>query len=78
MRGIMAWALGLAAAVLVLAGIAGFLWVNRLFEAPEATRVASLAAELGATRVMTVFAHPDDEQLANGLITSAKAGGAYV
>ena len=44
----MAWALGLAAAVLVLAGIAGFLWVNRLFEAPEATRVASLAAELGA------------------------------
>lgn len=74
----MVWALGIAVAVLVLAGAAGFLWVNRLFEAPEATRVASLAAELGAKRVMTVFAHPDDEQLANGLVTSAKADGAYV
>ena len=74
----MVWALGLAAAALVLAGIAGFMWVNRLFEAPEAARVASLSGELGAKRVMTVFAHPDDEQLVNGLITSAKADGAYV
>ena len=74
----MVWALGLAAAALVLAGIAGFVWVNRLFEAPEAARVASLSGELGAKRVMTVFAHPDDEQLVNGLITSAKADGAYV
>lgn len=74
----MIWALGLAGAALALALVGGFFWVNRLFEAPEAERVASLAGELGAARVMTVFAHPDDEQLANGLITSAKAGGAYV
>lgn len=78
MRGIMLWMLGLGAAALVLVLLAGFIWVNRLFEAPEARRVASLAAEVQADRVMTVFAHPDDEQLANGLITSAKAGGAYV
>ncbi|MEQ9527628.1 MAG: PIG-L family deacetylase [Parvibaculaceae bacterium] len=74
----MIWAFGIAAAVLLLAGISGFVWVNRLFEAPEAKHVSSLAGELGANRVMTVFAHPDDEQLANRLITSAKAGGAYV
>ncbi|MDZ4381225.1 MAG: PIG-L family deacetylase [Parvibaculum sp.] len=78
MRGIMVWGLGLAGAVLVLALAGGFIWVNRLFEAPEARQVASLAAEAGAERLMTVFAHPDDEQLANGLITSARAGGVFV
>lgn len=74
----MIWTSGLAGGVLVLALIGGFFWLNRLFEAPEAEPVVSLAGALGDSRVMTVFAHPDDEQLVNGLITAAKAEGAYV
>ncbi len=74
----MIWTFGIAGGVLLLALIGGVFWVNRLFEAPEAEPVASLAGALGDSRVMTVFAHPDDEQLVNGLITAAKAEGAYV
>lgn len=78
MRGWLVWALGLAGGVLALALLASFFWLNWHFEEREAEKVASLAGTLGAERVLAVFAHPDNEQLANGLITSAKAGGAYV
>jgi LmbE family N-acetylglucosaminyl deacetylase len=51
---------------------------SRYFEDKAAKHVPSLAGELGARRILAVFAHPDDEQLINGLLTSAKAGGAWL
>lgn len=52
-------------------------WRERLFSDPGAARVASLTGALGARRVLGVFAHPDDEQLATGLFLRAKREGAF-
>ena len=64
-------AAAVAAGAVALLLIAAWVWVDRRFEEPDARHVASLAAELGAERVLAVFAHPDDEQLVAGLLTRA-------
>lgn len=62
---------GLALALLlVCAGL--FAWASSLFSEPSAREVPSVAGELGATRVLAVFAHPDDELRAAGLLEAAK------
>ncbi len=73
----MIWVLGILA-LLALTALAVWYRFHRLFEDKVARHVRSLADELGARRILAVFAHPDDEQLINGLLTSAKAGGAYM
>ncbi|GMV61055.1 MAG: hypothetical protein AMXMBFR74_02240 [Parvibaculum sp.] len=73
----MLWIIG-ALALAVLAVLAVWYRFHRLFEDKVARHVRSLAGELGAQRILAVFAHPDDEQLINGLLTSAKAGGAWL
>ena len=70
--------LGLLAGLAVLAAAAVFLRYRHFFDDPAARHVRSVAGDVGATRVLAVFAHPDDEQLIGGLLTSAKAGGAYL
>lgn len=56
------------AALLVIVPL---LYLNWLFEEPEAKLVPSVAEALGATSVLAVFAHPDDEQLVTGLLIHA-------
>mgnify|MGYP000403182236 CR=1 FL=1 len=51
---------------------AALLWMDSLFEEPEATFVSSIAGEVGAKSVLAIFAHPDDEQLITGLLIRAK------
>lgn len=70
----------LGAVVGVLALLAGGLyWAGRsLFHEPTARGVESVIGELGGTRVLGVFAHPDDEQTVNGLFWRASTiDGAY-
>ncbi|WP_350348578.1 PIG-L family deacetylase [Agromyces sp. G08B096] len=66
-----------AAVVVTLPG--GVYWAGRhLFHDPTARGVDSVIGELGGTRVLGVFAHPDDEQTVNGLFWRAKQrDGAY-
>lgn len=65
------------AVLLAVAG--GAYWAGRhLFHEPTARGVDSVIGELGGTRVLGVFAHPDDEQTVNGLFFRAKQrDGAY-
>jgi len=68
----------LAAAGLTAAVIgATFLWLAGHFTDPAAEPVPSLAAALGARRVLGVFAHPDDEQLVTGLFVRADQEGLF-
>ncbi len=69
---------GVVAAVLALI-VGGLYWAGRsLFYEPTARGVDSVIGELGGTRVLGVFAHPDDEQTVNGLFWRAKdRDGAY-
>jgi len=69
---------GVIAAVLALI-VGGLYWAGRsLFYEPTARGVDSVIGELGGTRVLGVFAHPDDEQTVNGLFWRAKdRDGAY-
>ncbi len=71
-------ALIVVASVLVVL-LAGAYWAGRhLFHMPTAKGVDSVVGELGGTRVLGVFAHPDDEQTVNGLFWRAKQhDGAY-
>ncbi len=71
-------ALIVVGAVLLVAVIGGY-WAGRhLFHMPTARGVDSVVGELGGTRVLGVFAHPDDEQTVNGLFWRAKdRDGAY-
>ena len=57
----------LVAAILLIAA----LWFDRLFEARTAIHHRSLIAHLGARSVLAVFAHPDDETLAAGVLFDA-------
>lgn len=67
-----------AASVLAVA-VSGTYWAGRhLFHEPTAEGVDSVIGEIGGTRVVGFFAHPDDEQTVNGLFTRAKSiDGAY-
>jgi N-acetylglucosamine malate deacetylase 2 len=69
----------LVIAAVILALIGGGYWAGRhLFFEPTAKGVESVIGELGGTRVLGVFAHPDDEQTVNGLFYRAKhRDGAY-
>ncbi|NYE18853.1 PIG-L deacetylase family protein [Microbacterium immunditiarum] len=71
-------ALIVVASVLVVL-LAGVYWAGRhLFHMPTAKGVDSVVGELDGTRVLGVFAHPDDEQTVNGLFWRAKQhDGAY-
>lgn len=66
-------------AAVVVALLGGTYWAGRhLFYEPTARGVDSVVGELDGTRVLGVFAHPDDEQTVNGLFTRAKRDdGAY-
>ena len=70
--------LGVVAGVLALL-IGGLYWAGRsLFYEPTAKGVDSVIGEIGGTRVLGIFAHPDDEQTVNGLFWRAKdRDGAY-
>lgn len=74
----MLWVMGIAAGLALLAAAAVFFRYRTFFDDPAARRVRSVAGDVGAKRILAVFAHPDDEQLINGLLTSAKAEGAYL
>ena len=62
--------------IALLVSMVGAIWLDSLFEEPGFKHVTSLTQELGAKRVMAIFAHPDDEQLVAGLLVAAKAEGA--
>lgn len=63
---------GIVVGVLLVAVIAGVLYMRTYFSAPSAKGVASVVGEAGAKRVLGVFAHPDDEQLVTGFFSYAK------
>ena len=69
----------LVTAGVLLTLIVGVYWAGRsLFHEPTARGVDSVIGEIGGTRVLGVFAHPDDEQTVNGLFWRAKHhDGAY-
>lgn len=59
--------LGVVAVLLVIA----VLWINRLFEEPNAKHVASLVKYFEAQSILAIFAHADDETLAAGFLADA-------
>jgi LmbE family N-acetylglucosaminyl deacetylase len=63
---------GILLGVVAIVLIGGVLYMRSYFTVPEAKGVASVAGEIGAKRVLGVFAHPDDEQLVTGLFSAAK------
>jgi len=73
------WIALIVVASVLVALFAGAYWAGRhLFHMPTAKGVDSVVGELGGTRVLGVFAHPDDEQTVNGLFWRAKLhDGAY-
>ncbi len=62
----------IVAGVLLVAVVAGVLYMRTYFSAPSAKSVASVVGETSAKRVLGVFAHPDDEQLVTGFFSYAK------
>lgn len=63
---------GILLGVVAVALVAGVLYMRSYFSAPSAKGVASVVGEVGAKRVLGVFAHPDDEQLVTGFFSYAK------
>ena len=63
---------GIVVGVLAIVLVAGVLYMRTYFSAPTAKAVASVVGDIGAKRVLGVFAHPDDEQLVTGFFSSAK------
>jgi LmbE family N-acetylglucosaminyl deacetylase len=63
---------GIIVGVIAIALVAGVLYMRTYFSAPSAKGVASVVGEVGAKRVLGVFAHPDDEQLVTGFFSYAK------
>lgn len=80
--GSIAWVLSRLALAIggmaLFAAMIGVIWLDAQFEEPGVTHVPSLADELGAKRVLAIFAHPDDEQLVAALLSRAVEGGAEV
>lgn len=73
------WIALIVVASVLLVIVVGGVWFGRsLFHMPTARGVDSVNAEVGGTRLLGVFAHPDDEQTVNGLFWRAKTqDGAY-
>jgi LmbE family N-acetylglucosaminyl deacetylase len=71
-------ALGAVLLLLIALPAGGALWLETLFEHPEAEPIESLAAELGSERLLAVFAHPDDEVMAAGALQDAAERGVRV
>ena len=63
---------GIIVGVVAIALVAGVLYMRTYFSAPSAKGVASVVGEVGAKRVLGVFAHPADEQLVTGFFSYAK------
>lgn len=63
---------GVVVGVLALVLAAGVFYMRTYFSAPTAKAVASVVGEIGAKRVLGVFAHPDDEQLVTGFFSYAR------
>lgn len=63
---------GVVAGLIVIALVAGVIYMRGYFSAPGAKGVASVVGDVGAKRVLGVFAHPDDEQLVTGFFSYAK------
>ena len=63
---------GIVLGVIAIALVASVLYMRSYFSAPSAKSVASVVGEVGAKRVLGVFAHPDDEQLVTGFFSYAK------
>lgn len=63
---------GIVLGVVAVVLLGAVLYMRSYFSVPEAKGVASVAGEIGAKRIMGVFAHPDDEQLVTGLFSAAK------
>ena len=59
--------------IIALASIfaGGVYWFDQQFEEADAEHVSSIAEEIGASSVLAIFAHPDDEQLVTGLLIRA-------
>lgn len=64
--------------IVLLGAMGGALWLDAQFEEPGVAHVPSVAQELGAKRVLAIFAHPDDEQLVAALLSRAAEDGADV
>lgn len=78
MRRIAPIAIAAGAAALGLAILAAVLIARTLFNEPGVERLGSVRGDLGAERLLFVFAHPDDEITANALMRRAVEEGAYV
>ncbi len=63
---------GIVVGVLAIVLVAGVLYIRTYFSVPTAKGVASVVGDIGAKRVLGVFAHPDDEQLVTGFFSYAK------
>jgi LmbE family N-acetylglucosaminyl deacetylase len=63
----------IVAVVVVLGGVAVWVWLARLFDEPAAAVVPSLVERLGTRSLLAVFAHPDDEIKAAGFLADAGA-----
>lgn len=63
---------GIILGAVAIALVAGLLYMRSYFSSPTAKGVASVVGEVGAKRVLGVFAHPDDEQLVTGFFSYAK------
>jgi len=59
------------ALILVLAAGGLIVWLDQQFEEPGVPHVASIAEEVGASSVLAVLAHPDDEISVTGLLLRA-------
>ncbi len=57
--------------LLVICAAVAAAWLDSQFEEADAEEIASLVGHLGATSVLAVFAHPDDEILAAGTLGEA-------
>lgn len=78
MRRIALIAIAAGAAALLLAILAAVLIARSMFNEPGVERLGSVRGELGAHRLLFVFAHPDDEITSNALMRRAVEEGAYV
>lgn len=63
---------GVVIGVMAIALVGGVIYMRGYFSAPTAKGVASVVGDVGARRVLGVFAHPDDEQLVTGFFSYAK------